>query len=83
MKLLFCIAVLLAILELSLCVKEIKVGIILIYKSGSPFDYERTMGALDVAGDTINTEIFDNVTVRLVPIVKKYGPQCDANMAPG
>ena len=57
-----CVIFILYMTDMTLCVREIKVGIILISHSGSPYDYERTMGALDLAVDYINTQIFDNRT---------------------
>lgn len=77
------IVILLTLLSMTCGILEVKVGIILISNGGSPYDYERTMGALDVAVEYINSYIFDNTTTILVPIVRKYGPNCDANKAPG
>ena len=64
-------------------VVKVKVGVMLISELGSPYDYERTVAAIDLAVDKINTEILDNNSHQLVPFIRKYGPKCDAASAPG
>ena len=69
-------------LEKSDDVIELPVGVILIDGQGAPYDRKRSASAIDIAFETVNRDIL-NSSYRLVKIDRKYGPKCDANVAPG
>ena len=58
------------------------VGVILISKSGTPYDIERSGAAIEMAFEYVNQEILDS-SYMIKPVMRKYGPKCDANTAPG
>ena len=62
---------------------EIRVGVIIINGSNTPYDYGRTMAAIDIAVEQVNKEFLTLPDYKLVPIVTTYGPKCDASTAPG
>ena len=61
---------------------EFRVGVILIDGHGAPYDRIRSGPAIDMAFEMVNREIL-NSSYRLVKVDRKYGPKCDANVAPG
>ncbi len=58
------------------------VGVIIISKSGAPYDLERTGVAVDMAMEEVNRDIL-NASYMIQPIQRDYGPVCDAAKAPG
>ena len=63
-------------------VTEFRVGVILIEGNGSPYDVKRSGVAVTLAFDKVNADVLNN-SYRIVPIMRSYGPKCDANKAPG
>ena len=58
------------------------IGVILISKSGTPYDIERVGVAVEMAFERVNQEIL-NSSYMIKPVQRKYGPKCDAASAPG
>ena len=59
-----------------------RVGVILIEGNESPYDLKRSGAAVTLAFDKVNEDVLNN-SYRIVPIMRSYGPMCDANKAPG
>lgn len=62
---------------------KIRVGVILIRGSNSPYDYDRVAPAVDLAVQKVNSEILNGTSYRLDTTMMTYGPLCDGNVAPG
>ncbi|KAI0222777.1 hypothetical protein LSAT2_025941, partial [Lamellibrachia satsuma] len=77
---LFC--VLLTDIAVTSSVTEFRVGVILITGNGSPYDIKRSGAAVMLAFDEVNRHLL-NDNYKIVPIMRTYGPKCDANKAPG
>ena len=69
--------------NLGIAVTYVKVGVLLISENGSPYDYERTAAAIDLAAIKVNRDILNGTGYEIATIMKKYGPACDASTAPG
>ena len=61
---------------------ELKVGVIIIDGHGAPYDVQRSGAAIQMAFDEVNKNLL-NDSYKLVKIERHYGPQCDAETAPG
>ena len=61
---------------------EFRIGVILITGNGSPYDVKRSGAAVTLAVREVNSQVL-NDSYRIVPIMRTYGPKCDANKAPG
>ncbi|KAK2155082.1 hypothetical protein NP493_2110g00016 [Ridgeia piscesae] len=77
-----CFCVLLTDVIASTNVTEFRIGVILITGNGSPYDVKRSGAAVTLAVDEVNSQLL-NDSYRIVPIMRTYGPKCDANKAPG
>ncbi|KAK2170029.1 hypothetical protein NP493_1167g00013 [Ridgeia piscesae] len=77
---LFC--VLLTDVPVASKVTEFRIGVILITGNGSPYDVKRSGAAVTLAVREVNKQVL-NDSYRIVPIMRTYGPKCDANKAPG
>ncbi len=76
------IYILVSLVGLKDCLTEIKVGVIVISRSGTPYDVGRSGAAIQMAFERVNAELL-NDDYKLVKIERHYGPECDAALAPG
>ena len=76
------IAVVLLLCQAAGAVTVYKVGVILISEHGAPYDVERSGAAVELAFEEVNNKLL-NSSYQLQPIVRTYGPACDAAKAPG
>ena len=59
-----------------------RIGVILINDNESPYDLKRSGAAVTLAFDKVNEYVL-NGSYRIEPVMRSYGPKCDANKAPG
>ena len=59
-----------------------RIGVILINDNESPYDLKRSGAAITLAFDKVNEYVL-NGSYRIEPVMRSYGPKCDANEAPG
>ena len=69
-------------LRCSLAVTVYKVGVILISDPGVPYGVQRSGAAVQLAFENVNKEVL-NSSFQLQPVLRTYGPACDAATAPG
>ena len=62
---------------------EFRVGVILISGHGAPYDVERSGAAVELAFEDVNRKLLNTTRYQLKPIIRTYGPACDASKAPG
>ena len=63
-------------------VTEYKVGVVAIHALWLPYGERRTGPAMDMAFDAVNKHLMNN-SYKITPVVRTYGPYCDASVAPG